>query len=98
MFGNHLILRIMMDSTDYPMMAAGMGFGGGEMAGAGAGGPMPVAMPDNGALAQVDRVRNVFPETWLWSNITTGYMQWCTPFFRLGERSGKWNRCMSSPY
>ena len=63
----------MTDSTDYPMAA--MGFGGGEMAGAGAGGPMPVSMPDNGVLASVDRVRNVFPETWLWSNTTTGYMK-----------------------
>ena len=76
MLGYHNELRIMTDSTAYPEFAmAGMGFGGGGMAGAAAGGPMPPSMTDNGALASVDRVRNVFPETWLWSNTTTGYMK-----------------------
>ena len=40
--------------------------------------PMPAMAPNAGAaasgpLAAVDRVRNVFPETWLWSNSTSGY-------------------------
>jgi len=40
--------------------------------------PMPATAPNAGAaasgpLAAVDRVRNVFPETWLWTNSTSGY-------------------------
>lgn len=46
--------------------------------------PMPIPITDvfgspvgGGAspssLQAVDRIRNVFPETWLWSNATTGY-------------------------
>ncbi|KAL8605629.1 hypothetical protein ACOMHN_066324 [Nucella lapillus] len=31
----------------------------------------PHVQPDN-ALAEVEHVRNVFPETWLWSDVTTG--------------------------
>ena len=27
-----------------------------------------------GALQEVERVRSVFPETWLWSNHTVGYL------------------------
>ena len=35
------------------------------------GGPL---QPAPGApLQSVDRIRNVFPETWLWNNYTTGY-------------------------
>ena len=46
--------------------------------------PMPAAaMTGTGAmvgggsppsLQAVGRIRNVFPETWLWSNATTGYL------------------------
>ena len=28
----------------------------------------------NQALKQVDRIRSVFPETWLWLDSTTGYV------------------------
>lgn len=46
--------------------------------------PMPIPITDvfgspvgGGAspssLQAVGRIRNVFPETWLWSNATTGY-------------------------
>ena len=35
------------------------------------GGP---TQPESGwPLQSVDRIRNVFPETWLWNNSTTGY-------------------------
>lgn len=27
----------------------------------------------NSKLKDVSRVRNVFPETWLWTNVTSGY-------------------------
>lgn len=47
-------------------------------------GMMPMPMMPGGAtgatggaspsqLQAVGRIRNVFPETWLWSNATTGY-------------------------
>ena len=26
------------------------------------------------SLKTVERIRNVFPETWFWSSVTTGYM------------------------
>lgn len=43
--------------------------------------PMPIMPPGSPAgggaspssLQAVGRIRNVFPETWLWSNATTGY-------------------------
>ena len=74
-YGYHFTLR-MTHSTAYHMMPfMAMAMGGGAMTGAGAGGPIRQPMPNNGALASVDRVRNVFPETWLWSNTTTGYMK-----------------------
>ncbi|KAH3871691.1 hypothetical protein DPMN_034902 [Dreissena polymorpha] len=59
----------------HSMMNAGMEGGGDFMMGTGTGTSrsMPKAIPDNRALASVDRVRHVFPETWLWSNITTGH-------------------------
>lgn len=54
-----------------------MGFGGG----AGGGNLLPMAAmaggggvpPQNGpmGLKEVGRVRNIFPETWLWTNQTT---------------------------
>ena len=84
----------MTDSTDYNM-APGRNMGGGLMTGAVAGGPMPQSMTNNGALARVDRVRNVFPETWLWSNTTTGYIKWCSSLSRVCEGSGKWNHFLS---
>ena len=46
-----------------PMPAAAMT---GTGATAGGGSPPP--------LQAVGRIRNVFPETWLWSNATTGYL------------------------
>ena len=48
--------------------AAG-GFGSGSSAGTG-GSVQP--------LQKVERVRNIFPETWLWTNKTTGYLLCCT--------------------
>lgn len=46
--------------------------------------PMPAAAMTGGTgtatgfssttLKTVDRVRNVFPETWLWTNTSTGYI------------------------
>jgi hypothetical protein len=27
----------------------------------------------NSKLKDVSRVRNIFPETWLWTNVTSGY-------------------------
>lgn len=59
----------------YPEMA----FGGGTATGALA--PMmPVnsMVPNpapNSQLKEVGRVRSVFPETWLWSNATIGYIK-----------------------
>ena len=59
----------------HPAFAAGSGvsaaggFGGGSSAGSGMGGSAP-------PLQKVERVRNVFPETWLWTNKTTGYLLW----------------------
>lgn len=47
--------------------------------------PMPIMPPTDmfgspagggaspSSLQAVGRIRNVFPETWLWSNATTGY-------------------------
>lgn len=38
--------------------------------------PMPIMMSTpapNFQLKEVGRVRSVFPETWLWTNRTTGY-------------------------
>lgn len=59
------------------------GFGGGFGGGAGgfaaaAGGAMPGVAPapnpaSSSSLATVDKIRNVFPETWLWTNSTVGY-------------------------
>ena len=56
--------------VDGPMMAGMFP----EMAmGPAPGGMQPLPAP-SGPLQSVDRIRNVFPETWLWSNFTaTGY-------------------------
>ena len=51
----------------FAMMAPGKG------GGMGGGFPQPVPV-SSGSLATVDRVRNVFPETWLWTNTTSGYL------------------------
>lgn len=48
------------------MMPMPMMPGGASLAGA-TGGASP------SQLQAVGRIRNVFPETWLWSNATTGY-------------------------
>ena len=53
--------------------AFGAGMGGG--AGGGRGGEHGAGTASGSShtvLKQVDRVRSVFPETWLWSNTTTG--------------------------
>ena len=47
----------------------GGGAGGGRGGGHGAG---TASGSSHTSLKQVDRVRSVFPETWLWSNTTTG--------------------------
>jgi len=44
---------------------------------AGSGNPQPAS---GSSLAAVDRVRNVFPETWLWTNSTSGYLLQSTDF------------------
>ena len=56
------MFRPMVDSVleRHPAMA---------MAGSAAG----VDKGHSSSLQTVDRVRNVFPETWLWTNTTTGY-------------------------
>ena len=56
----------------------GGGFGPVDaLAGAVAGGLHPVAVPQTTQTQQlkdVSRVRSVFPETWLWTNATIGYI------------------------
>lgn len=49
-----------------PMPALGGGMGGGMVEK----GPQPPHAPLNGDLQEVEHVRSVFPETWLWSNAT----------------------------
>ena len=44
---------------------------GAHLAGSGAGSGASVPQ---GSLKNVDRVRNVFPETWLWSSYNAGYI------------------------
>lgn len=52
------------DDLDFEMPMAGMAFGGvNELALTSSSEPM----------REVDRVRNVFPETWLWTNASIGY-------------------------
>lgn len=52
------------DDLDFEMPMAGMAFGGvNELAFTSSSEPM----------REVDRVRNVFPETWLWTNASIGY-------------------------
>lgn len=66
-----------------PLVFEDPAFGGGGMIMGAAGGgggfpvPPPVNTPSSGALAAVDRVRTVFPETWLWTNSTSGYQLQC---------------------
>jgi len=55
----------------FPAMAGGMM----PNAGGGLPQPSPVNSLSSGSLATVDRVRSVFPETWLWTNATSGYHQ-----------------------
>ena len=58
---------------DSALASGGVAFGG---AGGGGGGRVPMPAPGkapSSALQSVDRVRNVFPETWLWTNKSTGY-------------------------
>lgn len=68
-----------------------MGFGGG---GGGFGGFAGAGAVDDGAmvpapqrgqtsavssdLASVDKIRNIFPETWLWTNSSVGYFFYLT--------------------
>ena len=68
------------------MMRPQMGFGGGLMMQ-----PTPSSNlngPDRGSnLKEVTKIRKSFPETWLWTNKTTGYFSLLTlslyvqPFF-----------------
>ena len=58
---------------DYPfaaMIDGPMPVPGGAVINGATGGATP-----NTALKQVDRVRSVFPETWLWSNSTVGFVE-----------------------
>jgi len=59
------------------------GFGGGaggfEAFGGAAGGgaapaPNAASSSSSASLQTVDKIRNIFPETWLWTNTTAGYM------------------------
>jgi hypothetical protein len=51
-----------------------MAFGGGFFGGIAATGTAIGSASGSGqTLAHVDHVRTVFPETWLWTNTTTGY-------------------------
>lgn len=63
----------MLTVIDCPM--CGMAFGAG--AGGGAGGGFAVANSlstgSSTNLKQIEHVRSIFPETWLWQNSTTGY-------------------------
>ena len=51
-----------------------MTFGGGgpDLGGMVATGMAGGHPPTNGGLQKVDRVRSVFPETWLWTNTSVG--------------------------
>jgi hypothetical protein len=53
----------------FPGMAFGGGIGGIATSGTATGS----SSGSGQTLAQVDHVRTVFPETWLWTNTTTGY-------------------------
>lgn len=60
---------------------AGGGFGDTALGGAPggalnfAGGAVPPPDPDaTSTLAAVDSIRNIFPETWLWTNSSVGYI------------------------
>ena len=61
-----------------PMIDGGFAFGGGggghAMAGMAPGGVAPSSGSTGPALKTVDRIRNVFPETWLWSNANVGFV------------------------
>jgi len=58
------------DDLDFAMHGAAMN---GDMAF----GAMPPSAPEpvaaTSSLASVDQIRNVFPETWLWTNSSVGY-------------------------
>lgn len=59
---------------DFPLdMAFGaMGGAGGAGAGIGVGaGTGGAVTPDTGALQEVEHIRDVFPETWLWADART---------------------------
>lgn len=54
---------------EFAFGAGGSGFGTGT---SGHGSVSGTATGSGPSLKQVDRVRSVFPETWLWYNTTTG--------------------------
>ena len=65
--------------VDYPMIDAafGAGAGGHALPGMAPGGgvaPATGSSSSSSALKSVDRVRNVFPETWLWRNASVGFV------------------------
>ena len=59
-----------------PMIDAafGGGAGGHALPSMAPGGGGPPSSSSGSALKTVDRVRNVFPETWLWSNTSVGFV------------------------
>ena len=60
----------LMDVVDYPMRVD-------ELVAPAPGGAIPKGQAggvSNAGLKTVDRVRSVFPETWLWSNLSVGFV------------------------
>lgn len=63
-------LYALMDVVDYPMRVD-------ELVAPAPGGAIPKGQAggvSNGGLKKVDRVRSVFPETWLWCNSSVGFV------------------------
>lgn len=64
-------LAFALDGAEFGPAAGGFG-GVNALAGA-APDPAPVPSGTSTKLASVDSIRNVFPETWLWTNSSVGY-------------------------
>ena len=64
-----------LDFIDYPMAGGPIRGPGGALPGGAVIIPAAGAGPNpNAQLKQVDRVRNIFPETWLWNNYSIGFV------------------------
>ena len=66
-----------MNFIDYPMPAGGpiRGPGGAMPDGAMINSASGSGLHTNTHLKQVDRVRNIFPETWLWNSYSAGFVR-----------------------